>query len=1065
MIPRVHILIPLHPRIRRLVGMLIMGNTYFGWGLMVCFWGITPLYAQIPTAPVEGLQDNSPRIHALTNARIIVAPGTVIPRGTLVFEDGVIRAVGAEVAIPSRARVWDLTGKTVYPGFIESYSQINLPKSLQTKAGVSDPSEDEGPASAKPEPTTGAQYWNPRITAQKNVSDALVIDEKATTKLRALGFTEALVTPGRGIMRGTSSLINLSGKPVNASLIRPQVAQNIAFEQSGFREGTYPSSLMGSIALIRQTLLDAQWYSQAQAIYSKNPQGLERPESNSALAALESTIQGKTPVLFETTDELDLLRVVRLAEEFKLRPWLKGNGYEYRVIGELAKKDLPIILPLNFPEVPEIETPGKALDVDLEKLQHWDLAPSNPARLAQAGIDFALTTDGLKKPDLFWGQLRKAVKRGLTPDQALAALTTTPAGLLGVSGRYGTLDPGKVANLVVTNGDLFTSPADVLTVWVDGQFYDTDKASSADPRGSWQITWSGVNGATDLEIKEGGKATLGGTEVPMNLTGERLILLPPASSLGQSKGIVRLAALVSPETLQGTGETTTGTVFTWTAKRTKVGSVTPTATIPADQPLEFPSTYPAGAFGRSGLPAQPERILVKNTTLWTSGPQGKLLNSDLLITKGKITQLGKNINAPGAVIIDGTGKHVTAGLIDAHSHTAISRGVNEGTQAVTAEVRIGDVIDATDIGIYRELAGGLTTANLLHGSANPIGGQNQVIKLRWGALPEGLKFKEALPGIKFALGENVKQSNWGERFTTRYPQTRMGVEQLLKDEFLAASEYGKTWANYKSGALAIPPRRDLQRETLLEILNKDRMVHVHSYRQDEILMFVRLAGAYGFPVTFQHILEGYKVADAMAAVNAGGSSFSDWWGYKFEVYDAIPTNGALMSRAGVLTSFNSDSNDLARRMNTEAAKAVKYGGVSEEEALKFVTLNPAQQMFIDRWVGSLEPGKDADFVIWNGHPLSTLTKAEQTWIDGRKYFDLIEDQKLREVSATQREALIQKALPERQKALTSGGAPKTTDPKTKPTAEELYHALEFESIYHSGQDHHNCSSVGHNHDL
>jgi N-acetylglucosamine-6-phosphate deacetylase len=443
--------------------------------------------------------------------------------------------------------------------------------------------------------------------------------------------------------------------------------------------------------------------------------------------------------------------------------------------------------------------------------------------------------------------------------------------------------------------------------------------------------------------------------------------------------------------------------------------------------------FPPGEYGRTALPDQPTNLLIRGATIWTCGPHGKIENADLLISKGKIVQVRQNLTAPaGAMIIDANSKHITPGLIDAHSHSGISGNVNEGTQAVTAEVRIGDVIDSHDIAIYRELAGGLTAANQLHGSANPIGGQNSVIKLRWGMQPEEYKISDAPPGIKFALGENVKQSNWGDQFTTRYPQTRMGVEQIIRDRFKAALDYEKEWQTYtslKNNQGIIPPRRDLELETLLEILRGKRLVHSHSYRQDEILMLVRVAEDFGFQIaTFQHVLEGYKVAEALAHHGAGASSFSDWWAYKFEVYDAIPYNGTLMHNAGVVVSFNSDSDELARRMNLEAAKAVKYGGVSEEEALKFVTLNPAKQLRIDHRVGSLEPGKDADFVIWSGSPLSTYSLCEQTWIDGRKYFDIEEDKAMRKQVEAERARLIQKVLAsiEKERAEKAKGKEKPT---------------------------------------
>jgi len=413
----------------------------------------------------------------------------------------------------------------------------------------------------------------------------------------------------------------------------------------------------------------------------------------------------------------------------------------------------------------------------------------------------------------------------------------------------------------------------------------------------------------------------------------------------------------------------------------------------------------------SPIPEQPAVVLVQDATVWTSGPEGRLEGADLLIRAGRIAAVGPDLSAPaGAVVIDGTGKHVTPGLIDAHSHTAIDGGVNEGSDIVTAEVRIADVIDSNDIDLYRQLAGGLTAANLLHGSANAIGGQNAVIKLRWGAPPEELLFEGATPGVKFALGENPKQSNWGVD-DPRYPQTRMGVEQAIVRAFEEARAYrrAKERAAASRGRI-VPPRPDLRMEALLEILDGSRHVHSHAYRADEMLMLLGLSERYGFQIdAFQHALEAYKIADELAAQGVGASTFSDWWAYKYEVVDAIPYNGAILLERGVVTSFNSDSNELARRLNTEAAKAVRYGGVAEEEALKLVTLYPAMQLGVADRVGSLEPGKDADFVIWNGSPLSTYSRAEETWVDGRKYFDRAADVARREEIAAEREALLEEA--------------------------------------------------------
>ncbi len=425
-----------------------------------------------------------------------------------------------------------------------------------------------------------------------------------------------------------------------------------------------------------------------------------------------------------------------------------------------------------------------------------------------------------------------------------------------------------------------------------------------------------------------------------------------------------------------------------------------------------PDVYPAGALGRNGLPEQPEYVVFQNTTLWTCGPEGLLKNADLIVHRGVIQKIGTNLAVPaGAQVIDASKLQISPGLIDCHSHMATDSGINESTQAVTAEVRIADFVDASDITIYRQLAGGLTSANILHGSANPIGGQNQVIKLRWGGVYDDLKFVDAPAGIKFALGENVKQSNVQGGAQTRYPQSRMGVEQLFRDRFNSAIQYDANWKKWNKDRSGLPPRRDLELDAIAEILRGERWIHCHSYRQDEILGLLRVLDDYKIKIgSLQHILEGYKVADAIAKHGGTASSFSDWWNYKFEVLDAIPFNGAIMHKQGIVVSFNSDDAELGRHMNHEAAKAIKYGGVEPMEALKFVTLNPAKQLRIDSKVGSLEVGKDADLSLWNGSPLSTLARCEQTWIDGRKYFDRGADAEARKRDFTLHRALVQKIL-------------------------------------------------------
>jgi len=387
-------------------------------------------------------------------------------------------------------------------------------------------------------------------------------------------------------------------------------------------------------------------------------------------------------------------------------------------------------------------------------------------------------------------------------------------------------------------------------------------------------------------------------------------------------------------------------------------------------------------------------ILIRNATILTVS-HGTIDKGDILIKGGKISAVGGTLKAPAdAVVIDATGQFVTPGIIDCHSHIAVDGSVNEGSVSVSSMVNIADVLDSDDISIFRDLAGGVTTANILHGSANSIGGQTIVIKLRWGQPAAKLPFEGALPGIKFALGENPKRSNYrGSGSPERYPATRMGVEETIRSAFTEARDYKKSWDDYNKRVAAgeknaLPPRRNLKLDPLVEVLEGKRYVHAHCYREDEILMLLRVAKEFGFHVqTFQHVLEGYKVADELAAAGSGASTFSDWWAYKVEAYDAIPYNAALMTKRGVLVSINSDDAAEATHLNQEAAKSIRYGGLSHDEALKLVTLNPAIQLGIDKRVGSIDVGKDADLAIYNHDPLSTYAVVQKTLIDGRVYFD------------------------------------------------------------------------------
>ncbi|MDM4764921.1 amidohydrolase family protein [Pelomonas sp. SE-A7] len=1012
-------------------------------GLALLTGGVA--WAQNGSDRIEGLRDNSPRWHALTEARLVLAPGQVIEKGTVVLKDGQIVAAGADVAIPSGARVWKLPGRSIYAGFIDLSATAGVPASLRAQRSGAAAAATANPAALS---GRGSSARNAQVHPEQSVAALLEPKADELKAARELGFTAVLAAPAQGIFRGQSALLATGeGLDAKSLVLATDVAQHMSHEFERGRNAGYPSSLMGAIALARQTLLDARWYGQ--------PAGTgERREFNSSLASLQPVLQGKQAVVYQADDEQDFLRVAKLRDEFGLKVVLQGNGYEYRRAAQLKELAMPVIVPLNYPAVPEVENPDLAADISLQQLQHWELAPSNLSVLASSGVEFAISPRGLSdaKRD-FWPRIRQAVKRGLSPDAALAGLTTVPAKLLGQQQRLGKIAAGQAANLIVASGDLFGSESsEIELAFVDGRPSATEAWQRKDVRGSWKLS------GQDKPLVIAGtparpQARLDGKSCESQLRGDQFFLRWPCAG-GEGGG--------AWQRLRIQGERLVGD--TLTAEREKAHQDTPAKPEPKVE-LAALQRYPAGAFGIKQGGVAPKQILVRGATIWTSGPAGKLERADMLVRDGKIVQIAKEIGSVSGdtTVIMAMDMHLTPGLIDAHSHTAIARGVNEGSSSITAEVRVADVIDATDINIYRELAGGLTAANLLHGSANTIGGQSQVIKLRWGLDAEALKFKEAAPGIKFALGENVKQSNWGDSNTTRYPQTRMGVEQLLRDAFQAARDYQARideWKRNPKGSEQ--PRRDLQLETLVELLQRKREIHIHSYRADEILMFTKIAKEFGLKVAaFQHVLEGYKVAKEIASIGAGSSTFSDWWAYKMEVVDAIPYNGAIMQKVGVVTSFNSDSNELARRLNTEAAKAVRYGGLSEAEALKFVTLNPAKQLGVADRVGSLEVGKDADFVLWNGNPLATTSRAEQTWIEGRLYFSRGDDARMREQQRAERERLIAKALPLRMSGAGAGAAAgRTAGSEATPTqADEarlqawLHEQARYAESYGNGEWH------------
>jgi len=984
--------------------------------LVVLSWNA--LQAQV-TFPYNGVQDHREGLYAFTNATIHTRYDETLENATLVIRRGKVEAVGVGIPVPAGAVVLDCAGKSIYPSFLDPFTDYGMP---EPKAEGRRPQQQPQMLSNK----KGAFAWNEALKSEFRAHEHFTRDDKKAQEWLKLGFGAVLSHRPDGISRGSAALVLLGDQREHELIVEEKAAHVLSFSK-GTSTQNYPSSLMGSIALLRQTYLDGAWY-------ERHGRDEEVNLSLEAWNELQSL-----PQIFAVNDMLDALRAARIGEEFGVRYIIKGSGDEYQRLRELEATGSPFILPLNFPDAYDVEDPLDARLVSLQQMKHWELAPTNPARLAAEDVTFAFTTDGLKKKSDFLKNLRKALRYGLSKEQALQALTLTPARLLGVDDRLGSLEPGKIANFIITDGDVFEEKTTLYHNWVRGKPTVFKPLEEPSLKGTWKLS-VGDSTYTLKATEKDGKTTLTlqltdttTAKVKHSLEAPRLTL---SFQLPGQEGKVRLSGIVRPEQWKGRGQLADGTWVQWSASPEETTDTpeekerSPRRKKEGAGPDSLGEVwYPFLPYGWTE-PPQPQTYLLTNATVWTNEAEGVLENADVLIRDGKIAAVGKNLARQGTVI-DCTGKHITPGIIDEHSHIAISRGVNEGSQASSAEVRIGDVVNSEDINIYRQLSGGVTAAQLLHGSANPIGGQSALIKMRWGAPPEEMKIRDADGFIKFALGENVKQSNWGDNNRTRFPQTRMGVEQVFEDMFTRAREYGE---RKRSGK---PYRPDLELEALLEILQGKRFITCHSYRQSEINMLMKLAERHGFRVnTFTHILEGYKVADKMAAHGAGGSTFSDWWAYKFEVYEAIPHNGALMHEQGVTVAFNSDDAEMARRLNQEAAKAVRFGGVSEEEALKFVTLNPAKLLHLDHRMGSLRPGKDADLVVWSDHPLSIYAKAEMTFVDGIKRFDRQEDLQLRERIAQERNRLIQKMLEVKK----NGG--RTQRPNS--TRPRLYHCEDLE---------------------
>ena len=906
----------------------------------------------------------------IENATIMVSPGEIIKNGSILVKDGKIVEIGSDFSVPNNTVKYDMSGLYVYPSFVDVSSSF----------GTKNPSNTSRSRSTEYKASRQGYYWNDHILSDYNTIDDFNYDEKKSKELREFGFGVVNIHRKDGVHRGTGALVALDDKSNNSfRILNPTSTESFSFSRSLQFNQAYPSSIMGAMALLRQFYHDLKWY--------------EDGGSTSTDMAIEAAIKNYSlPKIFSAGDKLNVIRALKISDELGFKSIVEGSGYEYENIEDLKNYENTIVVPINYPKAFDLTDVHIVEKLTLQQLKRWNQAPSNLVQLSNNNINFAISPKNVKNSSEFFNNIRKSISYGLDSDEALAALTITPAKSINMEGKIGVIKQGAYANFLVTSGPIFEKETIIFENWVMGNKHTVKNVPKNSIDGDYVFSDNGS------KYELGVKNSQGKINVSLKKDSIKLNVKSVVKNGWLNMSIVdkenELYGFISSNINTNGLGSISFTDFEGIKKnillKKSVENKEPVKKIKKHDQYELiPVSYPNKAYGFKSKPKK-QNVLFKNATVWTGESDGILENTDVLVSDGKIKSFGKNLSFSNVKVIDATNKHLTAGIIDEHSHIAAS-SINEGGQNSSAEVSIEDVVDHEDINIYRNLSGGVTTIQILHGSANPIGGQSAIIKLKWGEKNDEMIFKNAPKFIKFALGENVKQSNWGSY--NRYPQSRMGVEQVFVDHFQRASEYDKEWKKYnklskREKNKTIAPRFDIEMEVIAEILNKERHISCHSYVQSEINMLMKVAEKFGFTVaTFTHILEGYKVASLMKRHGVGGAAFSDWWGYKFEVNDAIPYNGPIMTKAGVLVAYNSDDAEMSRRLNQEAAKAVKYGNLSEEEAWKYVTLNPAKLLKIDDKVGSIKVGKHADLVLWDKNPLSVYANAEKTMIEGVFYYE------------------------------------------------------------------------------
>jgi imidazolonepropionase-like amidohydrolase len=904
---------------------------------------------------------------AILGVKIVTGTGGVIDSGTILIDHGRIVDLGADLVVPPHANRVDATGLIAYPGWIDAHVHLGLPKTKRSTA------ERERVEDLRPDPGQGplpaTRMANRRgIRPEDRAMESYAPTEDALATHRAAGFTAALVAPRDGLFGGTSDLVQLSDTPIRRSVLAPAVAQHGSYDPG--EDGDYPRTVLGIFAQFRQVLLDARWYARVQKYEQRHPTRTDRTPVDPALDALQPLLGRRQRLIFEADSQREIRRALDLADEFNLDIAISGAREAWKVLDRIKTSRVPLVVSVKFDDEPEYgkkktttkgpdarkpdapdtgaetgQAPKESLSdkekdeekiyeplkVRKEKRRLWEEHVSNLVRLHEAGVPFALRTRDFDSPADFWKNIRMVMERGLPEDAVIAALTRIPAEWFGVADQLGALRPGALANITIGDKPLPDDKSEVRYVFIDGREFKIDK-----------------------DKKTGGKSARARRGTGHAPDRDQTPTADAAEESEHDESAEESAA-------EATDEEDKGPTFA--------------SEIRADR---IPPIRTGG------------NVLIRNATLIpVAAPT--LTNASILVRSGKIAAIGTIDNVPPNVtVIDGAGRFVIPGFVDCHSHLGID-AANEGTLSISAEVRIADVINPDNDGIFRAVAGGTTTHHVMHGSANPIGGQNAVLKLKYDRPASEMHLADAPPTIKFALGENVTRSNSSRGENNRFPGSRMGVEAVIRDALHHASAYQREWDAFERASRAgedlTPPRRDLRLEALANVLTGDFAVHAHCYRSDEILRLMHVAEDFGFRIAaLQHVLEGYRIAPEIARHGAGASTFADMWAYKIEAYGAIPHNASLMTEHGINVSVNSDSPNRIRYLGLEAAKCIKWGGLSETEALQLVTLNPATQLRIDHRIGSIEIGKDADLAVFNGHPLNTFSKCILTLIDGEAYF-------------------------------------------------------------------------------